>query len=708
VTQRTQRAISAPAEGPRPRLNESHRRSLSVTVQHIAGLLDDIERTLVAARNPSPFNPLVGDISPVQAGVIHDYIERARRALLAATERHGLDPAGSPVDARSAIGARTTMASIAVDEVRPRRLRGYGALDARLASEVDRTCDEIDRTIRDLSRFVSGGPEEDFGQRLARLGRTAVEPELLALLERVLREDSLVEFRRLFRSLLERMEERSFHVAVFGRVGSGKSSLLNALLGAPILPVGVTPVTAVPARVHVGTPPGVRVRYADGRSETLPLPRLVEVASEEKNPGNLKRVARLEVLYPASGLPEGVELVDTPGIGSLATAGAEEAFAYLPRTDLALLLLDVGSAPGPDERALLRLFRDAAIPVEILISKADLVNEDSQSKVKRYVEEGLAREIGASVSVSLISAADERRLLVRQWFEARLAPLFERRRELVEESIRRIAGRLLEGVTAALRARTGGFPGAETGTTAEERRRADALVADTRRTALAAAEDLEKRWGDILMAAVSDGVRRWRADETGPLEARTLVGAAADRVTGEVRTGLVEALRALHRGLSASALAVAPAASEIFASSRAAPDLAGLPVADLLGPLPERRLGRPLLLGTAPGWTAQRLLDRLRASHEKPLREALRVYGYRLRDWADHAVDRLAGAYHGATEPFGPAARAQGASQDHEARAKLRADLEALKRHERNVRLPDEATETRDTMSERIGNLSAP
>ncbi len=677
--------MSAPTEGPEPRLNEHQRRSLSATVQHIASLLDDIEGILVAARHPSPFNPLVGDISPAQAGVIHDYIERARRALLAAAERHGFDPAGSPLDIRNAIGARVTIASIGVDEVRPKRLRGYGALDPRLASEIDRTCDEIDRTIRDLSRFVSGGPEEDFGQRLARLGRTAVEPELLALLERVIREDSLVEFRRLFRSLLERMEERSFHVAVFGRVGSGKSSLLNALLGAPILPVGVTPVTAVPARVHVGAPPGARVRYADGRSETLPLARLEELASEEGNPGNVKRVARLEVLYPAPGLPEGVELVDTPGIGSLATAGAEEAFAYLPRTDLALLLVDIGSAPGPDERGLLRLFQDAAIPVEILISKADLVNEDAQEKVKRYVEDGLARELGASVSVSLVSAVDKGRPLVKSWFEARLAPLFARRKELVEESIRRMAGRLLEGVTAALRARAGEFPGAEAGTTAEERRRADALAAESRRNAVAAAEGLEKRWGDILITAVSEGVRCWRAGETGPLEARSLVGTAADTLTGEVRTSIVEALRDLHRGLSASAAAIAPAASEIFASSRAAPDLTGLPVADLSGPLPERRLGRPLLLGAAPGWAAQRLLNRLRASHETSLREALRVYGYRLRDWTDRAVDRLAGAYHGAAEPFAPAARAEGASQDQAAQAKLRADLEALEQFERDA-----------------------
>ena len=323
--------------------------------------------------------------------------------------------------------------------------------------------------------------------------------------------------------------------------------------------------------------------------------------------------------------------------------------------------------------------------MEILISKADLVHEEAQSKVKRYVEEGLARELGASVSVSLVSAIDEGRPLVKKWFETKLAPLFARRKELVEESIRRMAGRLLEGVTAALRVRAGDGASARSGSASEERRRADALVAETHRTVVQAADGLQERWREILIAAVSDGVRRWNEGETGPLEARALVGLAADLLTGAVRGGIVEALRGLHRGLSTSAAAVAPAASEVFAASRATPDFTGLPAADLSGPLPERRLGRPLLLGVVPGWAAQRLLNRLQGSHRVPLREALRVYGYRLRDWADHAVEHLAGAYHGATEPFAREARGGESSQDQAARAKLRADLQALEPFERNA-----------------------
>jgi ABC-type uncharacterized transport system ATPase component len=46
-------------------------------------------------------------------------------------------------------------------------------------------------------------------------------------------------------ALAERIAEGRFHVACVGQFKRGKSTLLNALVGAPILPSGVVPVTAV-------------------------------------------------------------------------------------------------------------------------------------------------------------------------------------------------------------------------------------------------------------------------------------------------------------------------------------------------------------------------------------------------------------------------------------------------------------------------------
>ena len=57
---------------------------------------------------------------------------------------------------------------------------------------------------------------------------------------------------------------------------------------------------------------------------------LIEYASEERNPGNWKHVTGITVSVPSPRLREGVVLVDTPGIGSLAASGSAETFAIAP------------------------------------------------------------------------------------------------------------------------------------------------------------------------------------------------------------------------------------------------------------------------------------------------------------------------------------------------------------------------------------------
>ena len=65
--------------------------------------------------------------------------------------------------------------------------------------------------------------------------------------------------------LASRYSEGRYHLAVLGQFKRGKSALLNALTGEPILPVGVVPLTAAPTgsgcgREHQGRhPPGALV-----------------------------------------------------------------------------------------------------------------------------------------------------------------------------------------------------------------------------------------------------------------------------------------------------------------------------------------------------------------------------------------------------------------------------------------------------------------
>jgi predicted GTPase len=76
----------------------------------------------------------------------------------------------------------------------------------------------------------------------------------------------LVEFRPAIEMIVSRLESPSYEIAVFGRVSSGKSSLLNQIVGVDALPVGVTPVTAVPTRILLGDKPAAVISFAESGS----------------------------------------------------------------------------------------------------------------------------------------------------------------------------------------------------------------------------------------------------------------------------------------------------------------------------------------------------------------------------------------------------------------------------------------------------------
>ena len=123
-------------------------------------------------------------------------------------------------------------------------------------------------------------------------------------------------------SLRDRLEGDRLQLAVLGQFKRGKSTFINALLGAPVLPIAVVPLTAVPIFISWASEPLVRVRFLDGREperfETAEPDAirdfLFRFVAEEANPKNRLGVARVDLLYPAPILADGTVLIDTPGV----------------------------------------------------------------------------------------------------------------------------------------------------------------------------------------------------------------------------------------------------------------------------------------------------------------------------------------------------------------------------------------------------------
>ncbi len=273
---------------------------------------------------------------------------------------------------------------------------------------------------------------------------------LLRVLEAIVTRHGLVGFRARIASLAHRLEENNLEVALFGRVSSGKSSLLNALLGTRVLPVGVNPITAVPTKLRFGTALRAVVTFAGGRVQKVSSQEFAQLVTEHGNPGNVRSVVRAMAEVPSPRLKQGIVLVDTPGLGSLARRGAAETLAYLPACDPALLLIDAGVSLNDEDIGTLRLLYEGGIPSIVLLSKADLLPEHDLRQINEYIQAQLKRELGISTQIHAVSSLPEYSPLLDQFFEQELYPRFDQARSLRAASVARKIGALRDSVIAAL------------------------------------------------------------------------------------------------------------------------------------------------------------------------------------------------------------------------------------------------------------------
>ncbi len=432
------------------RLNEYQARRLRVTCQYIDKLLGEIEVILNTSASKTAFPRYSADVAPAQRRTIEDYIARLRAQLVRVLDGQRISREKPSIPASRAIHVSLGAIDIAVEELKPHYMRGYGDLPEAAAIELNGIVGELCGLVSKLDQYLAEGVGQDLKARLKRLEQGSNDLQLLSRIEQIVADRGLVEFRATIAAILDRAEDKTFEIAVFGRVSSGKSSLLNAVLGSDVLPVGVTPITAVPTRIAYGDKSSMRISFAEAPAKTMEITRLPEFATEQLNPGNTKRVTRIVVTLPAARLRDGVTFVDTPGLGSLATSGAAETLSYLPKCDLGVVLIDAGSTLTTEDLQTILTLQEAAIPVNVLLSKADLLNAADCEKIIQYVSQHIASECNLELPVHPVSVLPSHRSLLSRWFDAQIVSLYGRSQELREASLRRKIGALRESVISAL------------------------------------------------------------------------------------------------------------------------------------------------------------------------------------------------------------------------------------------------------------------
>ena len=208
----------------------------------------------------------------------------------------------------------------------------------------------------------------------------------------------------------DRMRSARLRVLVAGAAKRGKSTLVNAFLGQPVLPVGVTPLTAVATTVRYGDNPHAEVRFADGHEERHPYAALDDLVTERGNPANRRGIASVTVYVDAPILADGVELVDTPGTGSVFAWDTEAAHDALETMDAAVFVLTADPPVSAGEQDLLRRVAELSVRTFVVLNKADYLDEAGLAEAVGFTQQvlgevpGPADGAGASGAVYPMSA----------------------------------------------------------------------------------------------------------------------------------------------------------------------------------------------------------------------------------------------------------------------------------------------------------------
>jgi GTP-binding protein EngB required for normal cell division len=535
-------------------LNSSQRLHLLSSSQHADKLLSEVEAILAATKSRSAFRKYKNPLSPAQAKIVEDYIARIRNQIVRVLESQRIPLPEPGFESVHSIRVTLAFIRIAFQECTPDRMRGYGELPEGQVRELNGLVDEMVAAVEKLDAYLAEGLGEDLGARLERLSRTGLDVGLLKNLERIINGHGLVEFRPTLSMILDRLESKSFEIAVFGRVSSGKSSLLNHIVQNDVLPVGVTPITAVPTRLSYGATPGVSVWYADRSPERAGIDRLPEFVSERQNPGNHKHVTRIVAELPSDRLRDGVVLVDTPGLGSLAASGAAETLAYLPRCDLGVVLVDAGSTLTEDDLGTIRILYEAGIPACILLSKSDLLTQEDRLRSSAYISEQIRSQLALTIPVRPVSIQGTHANLLESWLREVLLPMYDRHQQLAQESIARKIGSLRAGVSAALKIR---LNRRTDGSALQSRVEADQVdaslrkavgrIAEIRQLAFETAQAMRLRSDPALREAASALQKAW----PGNLQTSSaLVAGELMRVAAEHAKPLSSALKELAQELT--------------------------------------------------------------------------------------------------------------------------------------------------------------
>ena len=235
------------------------------------------------------------------------------------------------------------------------------------------------------------------------------------------------------------------NIIVCGEARQGKSQFVNALLGQSVLPVDVVVTTSQVFRVGSAEKESYFLVFEDGLRKEIfrdDLARYGKQSDESLAQEPIfvgRKLKWIEVNVPAPNLPEGLHILDTPGLGALYARHAEITLRHIENADAVIFVTDHGAPLKESELSMLETIFAVTPNVLFVMSKKDLLNENQVEDLCARNLDILDKRFGKDIkrkfrfwpvsSEIYLSAAEDQGLRCESGFPSMLgalANLFER------------------------------------------------------------------------------------------------------------------------------------------------------------------------------------------------------------------------------------------------------------------------------------------
>ena len=206
-----------------------------------------------------------------------------------------------------------------------------------------------------------------------------------------------------------RGESRAAVVLVVGEAGRGKSALVNALLERPgLTPSGNDLQTSVHISFRYGPQPHARVLTPSGPRD-VPLQAIASMVVTGSGPQG-EEVLGAEIDLDAELLRDGIELVDTPGVGGLTAAHTRITLAALERADALVFVQDAGAELTAPELDFLAAAALRTRTVAVVLTKSEPYDESALGRIVALDRGKIAERVPALAEVPVLVVSSRLRL----------------------------------------------------------------------------------------------------------------------------------------------------------------------------------------------------------------------------------------------------------------------------------------------------------